>query len=888
MPDDTNTTEIVGANASDQTGFGGLAIGQNPRGDSQSNSDLLIGVHDADPSGKSSAGRAYLVHNVKAIHPSQIDLANATQANSGVSTFEGSKANDRFGESVALGKRVDEDPIPDLLIGAPYDDRTGEVDTFNSGRAYLFKGRDLGTGSQTLSAATADFILEGIDSDENTVGDNTSDLAGKAVAFGNFDSDALSEVVIAAPGAEPASPGNATDNRGQVYVHSPVTSDTTAPGVPVITAPLDGSFHTSLTLTIEGEESLDGSIVDVFDQANPGTILCSSTVLVDPGADWSCGATFPQSGTYTIYATAVNGILVSDPSNLVTLTLDGQAPPQPTALNATGGAGFITITWTHDGSDNGPSGLQGFEIFRSSTSGGQNLNNPPYAFVGAGGRSFKDEDAPNGGTNHYLVVARDKGGLRSAPSNEAAASSTEMDLMVVQPSVFDGFEAQISGSKIVWHHFDGTGPNPEDVYFYDLGPDGKPGGGNDSGPIKLSKLTAGSSYFPAISGNQIVWYKSPPPSPGTIYRYDLGPNGAWQNGGGDDSGEVVVGNSQYPRIEGTKIVTKNWLCNTAYNGSPWGCLAGDMRVWIGGHDVSGSRIVRVQGQGGIMAIQLYDLGPDGLPQVIAGSPDCYPGSYCEGGYYQLSYDGVANIPEISGNLIVWWDSDDPDHVRLYDLAAHVGPDGKPGTGDDTGPVDIRPAHDFYWQMLPAVDGRLIAWSEYRYGSDGTTDIYVYDVGPDLRYGTEDDLGESRITANESAQWQPDVSGNIIVWEDYRTNPHSIYMATYIPPDPNPNPPFLDPIGNKTVNTGNLLTFTVIAQDADGDPLTLTLKASSLPSTPSFIDNGHGTATFTWTPASGTGGVYSGIRFEASDGTVTDFEEIAITVVAETGGKASGR
>ena len=87
--------------------------------------------------------------------------------------------------------------------------------------------------------------------------------------------------------------------------------------------------------------------------------------------------------------------------------------------------------------------------------------------------------------------------------------------------------------------------------------------------------------------------------------------------------------------------------------------------------------------------------------------------------------------------------------------------------------------------------------------------------------------------------------------------------------PGNNAPVLNPIGNKNINEGQLLQFTVTASDPDSNPVTIT--ASSLPSGASF--NG---AAFSWTPGFSQSGVYS-VTFTASDGSLTDSETITITV-----------
>lgn len=86
------------------------------------------------------------------------------------------------------------------------------------------------------------------------------------------------------------------------------------------------------------------------------------------------------------------------------------------------------------------------------------------------------------------------------------------------------------------------------------------------------------------------------------------------------------------------------------------------------------------------------------------------------------------------------------------------------------------------------------------------------------------------------------------------------------------PPVLDPIGNKVINKGETLQFTVTGSDPDGDRLTY--SASNLPAGASFD---CATRRFTWTPDYGQTGNFAGIHFEVSDGEWIISEEILITI-----------
>ncbi len=94
-------------------------------------------------------------------------------------------------------------------------------------------------------------------------------------------------------------------------------------------------------------------------------------------------------------------------------------------------------------------------------------------------------------------------------------------------------------------------------------------------------------------------------------------------------------------------------------------------------------------------------------------------------------------------------------------------------------------------------------------------------------------------------------------------------------------PVLAPIGNKSIDENNQLSFNVSASDGDSDPLTLSavLSPGGDPLSTigaAFTDNGNGTGTFSWTPDFTQSGTYD-VLFTVDDGTDTDTETITITV-----------
>jgi hypothetical protein len=89
-----------------------------------------------------------------------------------------------------------------------------------------------------------------------------------------------------------------------------------------------------------------------------------------------------------------------------------------------------------------------------------------------------------------------------------------------------------------------------------------------------------------------------------------------------------------------------------------------------------------------------------------------------------------------------------------------------------------------------------------------------------------------------------------------------------------SPPVLNPIGNKNVNEGALLTFTVTATDSDipALPLTFTLDAGA-PTGAGITPSG----VFTWTPTEAQGPITNAVTIRVGDGVTNVAETIQIVV-----------
>jgi putative Ig domain-containing protein len=88
-------------------------------------------------------------------------------------------------------------------------------------------------------------------------------------------------------------------------------------------------------------------------------------------------------------------------------------------------------------------------------------------------------------------------------------------------------------------------------------------------------------------------------------------------------------------------------------------------------------------------------------------------------------------------------------------------------------------------------------------------------------------------------------------------------------------PVLAAIGDKIINQGAQLQFTISAADADPGDF-LTYSALNLPTGATFDPSSR---LFSWTPTAAQVGTYSGVRLQTSDGTLGDFDDITITVAS---------
>ena len=159
--------------------------------------DLLIGAPGSDDGG-TDAGKAYVVLGSSLAAPTTLDLSGADYE------FIGEEAGDAAGSAVSLAGDIDQDGIPDWIIGAP--EATGGTSTSEaSGAAYVVLGSSLGTTS-SIDLSLADYELYA------TAGQAR---AGAAVGGpGDVDGDGIDDLLVGAPDVSASS---SRTNTGMVY-----------------------------------------------------------------------------------------------------------------------------------------------------------------------------------------------------------------------------------------------------------------------------------------------------------------------------------------------------------------------------------------------------------------------------------------------------------------------------------------------------------------------------------------------------------------------------------------------------------------------------------------------------------------------------------------------
>jgi len=177
---------LQGETATDTSGFSVASAG-DVNGDGFD--DLIVGAHNADPNGDSSAGESYVVFGSGARFMPAIGLASLDGANG--FRVDGIDVLDVSGRPVAAAGDVNGDGFGDIIIGAPLADPGGDE---SAGESYVVFGRAPTDAVTRVGAATGQAIWGG-SGDDNLLGEGGGDTlrgqGGEDTLIGGVGNDVL-------------------------------------------------------------------------------------------------------------------------------------------------------------------------------------------------------------------------------------------------------------------------------------------------------------------------------------------------------------------------------------------------------------------------------------------------------------------------------------------------------------------------------------------------------------------------------------------------------------------------------------------------------------------------------------------------------------------------
>jgi VCBS repeat-containing protein len=330
-----------------------------------------------------------------------------------------------------------------------------------------------------------------------------------------------------------------------------------------------------------------------------------------------------------------------------------------------------------------------------------------------------------------------------------------------------------------------------------------------------------------------------------------------------------------------------WLSDQAYTSGDWGFYGENYTVDRGAREILGTEDDRIyQTERWALGGYLFDL-PNGTYDVVLHFAETYaPGVgrrvFDVSVQGQLVLDELdiynevgmdAALVKIIPNVVV---SDGQLNIAItenVDLSEINGIEIFAAAGNQP-PITVNDNYTMLVDDILIVTAPGVLTNDYDADSDPISAVLVEDVSD----------GTLSLDADGSFTYMPDpgYSGtDSFVYQASDGEANSNNATVTINISMSNHAPVLQPIGNQSVLEGQTLQFTVNATDPDDDPLTY--SAIDLPDGASFDTE---TLAFSWTPGSGQAGTYNNVHFEVSDGSLTDSEDITITV-NNTGGSGGG-
>ncbi len=171
---------INGKNAYDKSGFSVSTAG-DVNGDGLD--DLIVGAHNADPSGKSNAGKSYIIFGK--IDSTAINLFTIASGTGGF-VINGETEHDISGYSVSTAGDVNGDGLDDLIVGA-------HNANSKTGKSYIIFGKKDSTVIElsAIASGTGGFVING---------EHVNNHNGFSVSTaGDVNGDGLDDLIVASP-----------------------------------------------------------------------------------------------------------------------------------------------------------------------------------------------------------------------------------------------------------------------------------------------------------------------------------------------------------------------------------------------------------------------------------------------------------------------------------------------------------------------------------------------------------------------------------------------------------------------------------------------------------------------------------------------------------------